>query len=375
MNSHLRSALSILGAFVVLAGADVHAADSAQTPATPPPLRVQVDPRVELLSLLFRLAGNPEYSQGKIPSYNAAVEKKFNPFRDQEAVKLAAQLRRSRGVSFDACMSLAVHLNNARDLTLLVPLEPWPEALDKRWTTQDTEKFLAAARRFVQAAGFTAFLDEQRDLFSATTTRLETLMKEAGHLEWFQEFFGERAQASFTLVPGMLNGGSCYGVRCQETATRESLYCILGVWSTDGQGQPRFTRDMVSTVVHEFGHSYANPVIHRHAAELRAAGEALYKPVASQMRAQAYGNGETLLCESLVRACEVRYAFRYEGEAGGRRAIDHQKKRGFLWMQELSDLLADYETQRDRYPTLEAFAPRLVAFFKDQASQRSGSAH
>jgi hypothetical protein len=38
-----------------------------------------------------------------------------------------------------------------------------------------------------------------------------------------------------------------------------------------------------------------------------------------------------------------------------------------LWIQELSDLLGDYEAHRDRYPTLEAFAPRLVAFFHDYA--------
>ena len=30
------------------------------------PAKVVVDPRVELLSLIFRLAGNPEYSQGRV---------------------------------------------------------------------------------------------------------------------------------------------------------------------------------------------------------------------------------------------------------------------------------------------------------------------
>jgi hypothetical protein len=30
-------------------------------------------------------------------------------------------------------------------------------------------------------------------------------------------------------------------------------------------------------------------------------------------------------------------------------------------------LLGDYEARRDKYPTLEAFAPRLISFFKDYA--------
>jgi hypothetical protein len=358
--------------FAVLAaalpGVQILAAETAASQSLPtnaPTLRIQVDPRVELLSLIFRLAGNSEYSQGKVPSYNEDVEKQFNPFRDHDAVKLAGQLRRSRGVSFDACMSMAVHLNNVRDLELLVPLDPWPEGLDKRWTARDAKRFLEATRKFVKDTGFSDFLNQQRSLYETTEARIKGLMKQEVHLEWFDEYFGERPLATFTLAPGLLNGGSCYGARCREAGGKESLYCVLGVWKTDAQGLPEFTRDMISTVVHEFGHSYANPIVSRHEAELRAAGEALFKPVADKMRSQAYGNGHTLLCESLVRACEVRYSFRYDGPAAGRRSIDYQKVRGFLWMTELSDLLAEYETNRTKYPTLETFSPRLVGFFNE----------
>ena len=36
-------------------------------------LEVRMDPRVELMSLIFHLAGNPKYNQVKIPSYQKAV--------------------------------------------------------------------------------------------------------------------------------------------------------------------------------------------------------------------------------------------------------------------------------------------------------------
>jgi hypothetical protein len=124
---------------------------------------------------------------------------------------------------------------------------------------------------------------------------------------------------------------------------------------------------MLDTVVHEFCHSYANPVIARHQAELSASGEALYALVAARMRSQAYGSAHTMLCESLVRASTVRYVRQYEGEEAARRAIQAQKQKGFLWMQEMSDLLGQYEAHRDQYPTLEDFSPRLVAFFAESA--------
>ena len=53
------------------------------------------------------------------------------------------------------------------------------------------------------------------------------------------------------------------------------------------------------------------------------------------------------------------------GTAAARSLIGYQKGRGFLWTEELSNLLAEYEAHRDQYPTLEAFAPRLVAFFRN----------
>src|SRR4051812_15481699 len=105
---------------------------TATSPA--PQLLVTVDPRVELLSIIFCLAGNPEYGKGRVASYSKDVEAQFAPFREHKVIRLASELRRPRGVSYDACMSLAVHLSDADELKLCVPLEPWPEALDRRWS-------------------------------------------------------------------------------------------------------------------------------------------------------------------------------------------------------------------------------------------------
>src|ERR1039458_831880 len=71
--------------------------------------------------------------------------------------------------------------------------------------------------------------------------------------------------------------------------------------------------------------------------------------------------------EMRPRASTVRYLRQYAGEEAARGAIQSEKKKGFLWMQEMSDLLGEYEAHRDQYPTLEDFSPRLVAFFAETA--------
>lgn len=367
--------LIILALCVGIAPSFVQAAPAGATQAAAPMKsdgsgalpRIHVDPRVELLSLIFRLAGNSEYNQARVQSYAEDAERQFGRFRDHPVVALAAKLRNTQGVSYDACMGMAVHLTDAGDLRFRTPLVPWPESLDRRWTVQSGNDFLAAARQFVKDTGFNDFMAKHRALYQTTESRITALLDQQAHLEWFRDFFGEKPNAAFTVIPGMLNGGCCYGAHFRAAGGREELFCLLGVWQTDARGLPEFTRGMVGTVVHEFGHAYANPLIDRHWRELRAPARILYQPVAQKMRSQAYGEPATMLRESLVRACGVRYARRYEGTTAASEAIRLEKSRGFLWIQELSDLLGDYEAHRDRYPTLEALAPRLVAFFHDYA--------
>lgn len=337
-----------------------------------PAVRVTVDPRVELMSIIFRLAGNPEYGGGRVESYVDDVEDHFGEFRNHAVVELARRLRGSRGVSYDAVMSMAVHLSDAYEVGEKVPFEPHPKSLDKRWTVADARKFLDLARQFAKDARFEEFIEKHRPIFETAESRMTAVLQEHGHLKWFDEFFGSRPGARFTLALGMLNGGQCYGPHCNASDGTQELYCVLGVWLTDDGGLPRFDSDVLETVVHEFCHSYTNPIVDRHEDELRFAGEKIFPHVARAMRRQAYGSWKTLIYESLVRACTVRYTLACEGEAAAKAVIRAQERRQFAWIRELSDLLGEYEADRDRYPTLEAFSGRIVTFFDAYAARLPG---
>jgi hypothetical protein len=341
------------------------AAESAQ------PLRIVVDPRVELLSIVFRLAGNPEYNTPRVQSYAEDVEKRFGKFRDHPAVKLAQKLYQTRHISYNAPMSLAVQLTDTTNIQLRVTLRPWPGGLDRRWTASDVNHFVKVARQFVKDTSFQDFIAQHHALYQTTAARMQAVIEKDGHIEWFDTFFGKRPNASFAVIIGLLNGTGNYGAQFRAADGREELYCFLRAGGTDSQGLPEFTCNELPLLVHEFSHSYCNPIVERHFAKFQPSADALYKPVSEQMRSLAYGNGQVLLQESLVRACVIRYRRRYEGEEVGRYVIQFEKQQGFLWMQELSDLLGEYEAHREQYPTLEDFSPRLVAFFAEAAKNVS----
>jgi hypothetical protein len=345
--------------------------EPAETKANQSPIRVTVDPRVELMGVIFRLAGNPEYHMGKVDSYTKDVEKHFGEFRTHPAVELAQKLRKERGVSFDACMSMAVHLSDAENCDERVPFDPRPENLDGRWKADDAREFRAATRQFVKDTRFNEFFAAHRSLYETTQTRMKDFLDKNAHLEWFDEFFGPRPQASFTLVLGMLNGPGNYGVRFRAAEGREELYCILGVWKTDKQGLPTFDKSMMETVIHEFCHSYVNPLASKHKTEIIKYAK-LFDPISESMKSQAYSTWETCVNEHIVRSCTARYSYLKVSNEAGDDSMKYERQRSFFYVPALCESLKNYENNRDKYKSFTEFYPELIKVFEDLSKQDLG---
>ncbi len=174
----------------------------------------------------------------RIPSYVDDVERQFGPFRGHPAVTLARKLRETHGITFDACMSMAVHLTDANTLEERISLDPRPPSLDSLWTPEDARAFLRELRKFAAESRFPEFLAAHRELYQMAEDRKNQLLDNEGHLEWFPEFFGDRTGSRFTLALGLLNGPCNYGPRfgCQ-TARRNST----ASWAP-GRRTPRASR-------------------------------------------------------------------------------------------------------------------------------------
>jgi hypothetical protein len=156
-------------------------------------------------------------------------------------------------------------------------------------------------RRFVDRAWFRDFLEAHAALYEKTGEALRSLVESQADLGWFDRFLGAKAGGRFVIVPALVNGGGDYGPGMRAEDGREEMYAILGVWKVDSAKQPVFDRAFLPTLVHEFAHSYVNPLVDRFT-RLDGSGNRTYRSVTTEMHAQAYGNGH----ESLVRASAAR---------------------------------------------------------------------
>ncbi len=353
--------------------------------APPPPLEAAVDRRVELLTLVARLADFEEFNMANANSpYARAADAWFREWKDHAAVKRLRGLRRARGVSYDAIASLAVHVEDSVGLEERIPFDAPPERLDVRWGLEGARAFLADLRDFVQVAKSEEFFDGQQERFDAASARLRDVIGRSKALPWFDRVFGERRGARYCAIPGLLCGGGNYGVGVRFPPKKdgspppaaggasiepEEILPVFGCSSFDADGVPLFGAEMGELVIHELCHSYTNVLVDQIAKQLETPAAALFATCADAMRRQAYGDWKTMSYESLVRACVVRCRTATEGDAAGKKQAADEVARGFAWVPALAAEIGRFEADRKQWPTFADFLPQVVTCFEREAKR------
>ena len=338
------------------------AAGDADAAAGAISLMPKVDERVELLSIVFHLAGNPEYNMSHLDAYTGDIDRYFAPYKEHPAVKMATKLRESNGVSFDAVMAMAVYLSPPPALEPLVSFSD--ETPESRWGKDNATRFAALLRGFYQDSNFHAFFTAHQALYSLAESRFADELRNLD-LGWYQRFYGEAPKSRFNVILGLNNGGGNYGPHVVFPDGREEIYAIIGAWTKDSEGRPTYPPDKgyLATIIHEFNHSFVNAAVDEHWGDFGSA-QRVFEPVAAQMQRMAYGDGHTMVNESLVRAAVILY-FESHGSTPAQVSdrIAGEENNGFVWMDDLCDLLRKYESDRGRYPTFASFIREVGRFY------------
>jgi hypothetical protein len=355
-----------------------HARSSVSQAPVRLPIEVTVDHEVELLSLVARFAGFREYAMLNSRSpYSEAIEAQFAALREHPAVEHLRALRTRDGVSYDAVASLALHLGPLPELAERVAFDavapdgapPFESRLDARWGGAQAREFVALLRDFAVEGRAMEFFASRAAYFEEVERRLAARLAESVALPWFDTFMGGRQGAVYRAIPGLLCGGQNYGagVRFPDGAAEE-ITPIFGCSSFDTEGFPVFGEQYLPLFVHELCHSYTNPVVDRHFEQLAPLGERLFAARAERMRRQSYGSGRIVLYETFVRACVVRCRADTEGAQAGAEQAAKEVEAHFTWVPALAGALTEYSADRERFPTLATFMPRLTEVLAAEVS-------
>ncbi len=275
---------------------------------------VRVDRRIELLALLFHLAGAPGYAAPPTSNdFLERLERQFAPFKGDQAVVATRRLIVERGLDYQDPIALAVHLQD--DLSLGPEGADWPASLDVRWKGE-LDAYLALVRAFRQRSGFDDFYATESAFLERVEGAFRQGLSDIRPTAWFDDFFEVRGATKHRVSVSLLLGTSNYGPLVERPSGEIEAVQALGVvCSNDCRFGPEATRGSARILVHESAHAFVNARLARHSKTLEPALRTLFSVAAPAMGRINYGRWEIVVNESVVRALTILY-FSQAGGAG-----------------------------------------------------------
>lgn len=317
---------------------------------------VQVDPRIELMTVIQLLADYPVLTSLASP-YRADARAFFAAHAAHPAVT-AFDTMSSAGFAFDAVPKAFASMSPLPDLRLGHDVPP--EAIERAGGRPRLEAFAVSAAQFAHESDFAAFYRAHEGTYKALVdSALPHVHAAVGQLEAY--LGADFAAARVVLSPLLHDGG--FAMRGTEPASQAFIGPVgLANGFPDFGGEER----LGPLIWHEFAHTIVNPLTHQAQGTVDSM-EVVDATFRDTMRRQAYGDWETIVSESVIRALEVRLATRTLGSEAGARALARQVDRGFRHVPRLVEALREYESDRSTYPTLALFYLRLLRVFRKAA--------
>lgn len=343
-------------------------------------MSARVDARVELLSIVCRLAGLPEFVAAPDSGYLRRVDAHFTAQSGHAAIRNLRGLAQQRSATSRpldawAVMSLALHLDSVeslrprgRDAAPGVS-DPWDDR-----SMLDSE-LLRHLRRFRDEARCEAFLRKERDYWRALERHIAGQWIDVD-AHWLAMLLGIAPTEYYNAVLSLFGVADFGYFRVNHGGGRRETFTMLAIEAFGPEGMPvaRDPEPIARMMLHESVHAFTNQLVDRNLPRLLPPAAALLEvpEVARRVQGSFYANPPFLLYESLVRAVGIVYLLRKRPfETTRAQEIAAQEAAGFLWIRGLVELLEAQLDRPGRQASVAAMMPAIVAYF-DELARRGG---
>ncbi len=330
-------------------------------------VKIAVDPRLELSGVVFYLAGAEEYARGHIPQYKEDIDTYFGAYRQHPLICYIRKIRDEYSVSYDAVAfsGLVLQMQGNRlevDSTAMAGLI----RLDERWNKTTLSEYIRLLEAFCAEADFMKFYDEHASFYQ-TVVEGASKMLQSINQEWFEQFWGNRAQITDLIVSpasGVNNYAIPAGYNLLPAACRG---IILGCSHTDAAGVPLFDDQDKGVLIHEMCHHFTNPLYDRRRSLFRPAAERIFPYVQALLNKVGYGSAE-VMCGEALNELFVNMYYLQNDPNWMKYRVEWDENNGFIWMSKAIRNMRHFLDNRKKYPRIEDYVPELVHFFNDIAA-------
>jgi Domain of unknown function (DUF4932) len=267
-----------------------------------------------------------------------------------------------QGFSFDAVPIAILAFSDPPELKPRVAVPEY--ALERAGGRKRLDPFMKELRSFARQSDFLSFFAAHRGTYDQVIENARPAAEKA--VSALARYSGMDLKGGTIALGPLLHGGGFAAFYDRPGGAPEAIALMGPSAVVDGFPVYGSVTQIAGLTTHEFSHTFVNPLTERHREEV-AKYAALYEPIAEKMKAQAYPHWETTVNEHIVRAVTIRLAYLEGGQEVGDKELQKQKDRGFQYIEALTERLKEYESARDKYPTIAEFYPRLVEVFREAA--------
>ncbi len=348
-------------------------------------LSVSVNKNAELLYTILNLT---EFSRtlragrSGVPPAHQAVLRDFSAFKGHPAVAeldKEGRLNWEKGFCYDMFPVFALYfspvpegrrLRDYGDAFLARVLNDPPMTRAEKVKYLDT--FWAKVMDFYRESHFEADLYNRAGEFETYVNQVRRAAPHFDVVGLLEGYHGVKAFSKYVLVPsprslpipgnyGPSAGDAIYAFLSLSPGIDYSrnFFVKLFMWKTGMSDYFGFdsSREINFLVLHEFNHSFCNPVVDRYGTETDK-----YSGLLAGMEvSESYNDWRVVMYELLVRAVHARLANKAEGAAAAEIVLKSAERSGIVFVRDFYGELGEYESNRGKYPTLEKFYPRLLA--------------
>ncbi|MCG2617083.1 DUF4932 domain-containing protein [Terrimonas sp. NA20] len=251
--------------------------------------------------------------------YDIALTEKYHAFRDDADLKTAAGFMENLQSTdiFPLLMNVApfpaAAMHNGISYRSIEEFAPGRDSLE---AARQASIFLNALNSVFKKMSFEKYYVDAAAYYQQTLKEIRSALPPKGSIAAMEQFYGKRF-TEYTIMPSLtIPSGMAFGLKLNR-ADGTAVFNLFGPFAVQqinrntpislGYNNPQHILELS---VHEFGHSFANPVVAALPDSLILSSRSHFEPIREAMDKQGYTTWKSCVTEHFVRAGEVMIAER-----------------------------------------------------------------
>lgn len=330
---------------------------------------IKVDERFELISIVFRLNGNPEYNVSNLDVYTSDIDKYFVSYKNHDLIKFLQKNWAKYGLGYNAGANASAVIkiqNNGVMIDPEIDLDYFYKT-DQRWNSEIFPEFIRLLNKFYRDSKFRNFFNAHKEFYVKAERNME-FTDIVRDWDWFESFFGESFENPY-IIANMTNGRSNYGTETKTISGQKTNYAVVGCNDLNSRNEPIFDVDETN-IVHEFIHALVNPLVDKYMNQLAPLSQKIYPYVAKQLEKSGYKwqIDTIMMYETFTRLATQMHPGLYASKSR-QYGIPEDEMAGFIWMQAMVDFYESIPLTAGYFLNykFKDNMPQLVGFMKHVA--------